>query len=873
MKVRIAGILSVKSPLAVAFACAALGFAVAASVEEVEYTMPGTLAASSPAIPFLAITGKPTEADLAKKVSSLRAGGFDQFLIYARSGLQYKYMGEEWLDCVDTLCREADSRGMKVWLYDEFNWPSGTCKGRVPNENDDYRYAELAVWRNDDGTFRWRKVFAPAGWVNVLDEGAMKRFLELTHEVYEKRLSKWFEKKTIFGIFTDEPGHPTPIRFGSKPLVHFAYWKELEDEYRAAAGGDFRKDVESCLLGAGSPKVWETYCELKGRRFRTNYFDRIDSWCRKMGVLSTGHMIQEHEVVGSCRYNGDPLVALKGMSLPGIDEIYTRTGADAEWLTLSVARHATARRGNGGAVELFACGPNDMPPTRIRQMVWLASLFGIDHYFLSMQAMDHKGMVEKHGYFSPIMEGQPWHREMPTLIDEMRRAASIAARKDLVYDVAVRYPQRAAVRKAYAGGPLPDVRELLWALNRTQLSAELIEESEETQLPFVFEIDLSGAVSGSKRAVIREQRTGRCCKMPNEAAEWLWNRTKKRIRYYEVDGTIARNLVVREFADGTSVALDVGNGDDRSLVAERDGVKRECTIPSRGVVVLRREEFPSKMAATAERSWTPESETFAYELDRDNVIRLPFDTNRVARFKLAEPLEVRFALREFIQSYAVTASGRPVDDLEAPPKGEKVNRFKAVPYSFELDGRPLAASRKATSLPVEYNPLYRETQMLTLPAGEHVVRIVTGEADKNFFLPAAFVAGRIARRGDAIGRLPETLGFGSLSDYGLGDYCGEMTYKVGKVTSATDSIRVLTGGLFTRVKWNGADLGVRAWAPFDWKLPSAGCGSLEVKIYTSAVGIMGDFKRAGSEWDVHFWSSPRDDSYKAGLFKTMTTNN
>ena len=105
----------------------------------------GAFAALSPAIPFLAVTGRPTEADLARKVAALKEDGFDQFLVYARSGLQYRYMGEEWLNCVDTLCREADARGMKVWLYDEYNWPSGTCKGRVPNECDDYRYAELAV--------------------------------------------------------------------------------------------------------------------------------------------------------------------------------------------------------------------------------------------------------------------------------------------------------------------------------------------------------------------------------------------------------------------------------------------------------------------------------------------------------------------------------------------------------------------------------------------------------------------------------------------------------------------------------------------------------------------------------------------------------
>ena len=826
----------------------------------------GAFAALSPAIPFLAVTGKPTEADLARKVAALKEDGFDQFLVYARSGLQYKYMGEEWLNCVDTLCREADRRGMKVWLYDEYNWPSGTCKGRVPNECDDYRYAELAVYRNADGSFRWQKVLAPAGWVNVLDEGAMKRFVELTHEVYEKRLAKWFEKKTILGIFTDEPGHPTAINFEDRPLVHVAYWRELEDEYRVATGDDFKKDVEACLSGSGPADVWEVYSSLKGRRFRANYFDRIDSWCRKMGVLSTGHMICENSVDFSCIYNGDPLVALKGESLPGIDEINSQASADAEWLTLSVARHAAARRGNGGAAELFACGPNDMSPARLRQVVWLAALFGIDHYFLSMQIMDHKGMVEKHGYFSPIQNGQPWHREMPVLIDEMRRAALLARRKDVIRHAAVRYPQKASSRSAYAAAKRPELCALLGALNMMQLTPELIEEGEETDLSVVLELDMDSSAA-AKSGAIHELCSGwRRFHTPEEAAEWMWKASaNKGIRYYELDGTPARDLVVREFADGTSVALDVRNGADRRLVAERHGVQRECTIPSRGVVVLRRGEFPHEIAAAAERSWTPESKSFAYELDRDNVIRLPFDTNRVARFTLSEPLALKLVLREFTMSYAVTASGRPVD-FETPPKGEKVIRHDAVPYSFELDGRPLEAQTSTTALPVEYNPLYRETETLTLPAGEHAVRILTGEADRNFYLPAAFLAGRIARCGEAIGRLPKTLGLGSLADYGLGDYCGEVTYKVGKVTPATDSIRVLTGGLFTSVKWNGEDFGVRAWAPFDWKLPSADPGTLEVKIYTPVVNIMGDHLRKGSDWDMRFWQSPRDLGYAAGLF-------
>ena len=48
-------------------------------------------------IPFLAITGKPTESEVRAKVAAIQAQGIDSFLIYARSGLELDYMGEEWL--------------------------------------------------------------------------------------------------------------------------------------------------------------------------------------------------------------------------------------------------------------------------------------------------------------------------------------------------------------------------------------------------------------------------------------------------------------------------------------------------------------------------------------------------------------------------------------------------------------------------------------------------------------------------------------------------------------------------------------------------------------------------------------------------------
>ena len=41
-------------------------------------------------IPFLAITGRPTEAEVRAKVADMQAQGIDSFLIYARSGIASK---------------------------------------------------------------------------------------------------------------------------------------------------------------------------------------------------------------------------------------------------------------------------------------------------------------------------------------------------------------------------------------------------------------------------------------------------------------------------------------------------------------------------------------------------------------------------------------------------------------------------------------------------------------------------------------------------------------------------------------------------------------------------------------------------------------
>ena len=823
----------------------------------------------NPVIPFFAITGRPTDAAIAHKVAALKADGFDQFLIYARSGLKFKYMGEEWLHVVETLCHEAEQSGMKVWLYDEYNWPSGTCKGRVPAADERFRYSEWAAFPKPEGGFRWEIAMAPQGWVNVCEPEAVRLFIKMTHEVYEKRLARYFASKTIAGIFTDEPGHPVAVTVEPGSRAHFRRWIGMEDEYRAETGRDFRADVEGFLAGSGSPEVWAIYGKLMGRRFRTAYFDQIRAWCDRMGILLTGHMINEHGLWGACLCNGDPLLAIKGESLPGIDEIfswaslgkgYDMRRSEPEWLTFATAQHATSRNGRGGLVELFACGPNNMTAARMRQMIWMAALHGIDHYLACMQVMDHRGLVEKHGYLSPLMGGQPWHVELANFFADAKRAARLARRRDAVCQVAVRYPRREGSIACLAQWSCPRVEWLLRELDGRQISVDLLAEDEPSDLPIVFEAQGNGFVDAKSGTAFTDMR---------EAALWTWERTERRVRFLEQDGSPADGLVVREWADGTIAALDLMCDGPRQLVAVSGDVRRPCAIPSRGVLVLGPGELPPAPAA---QSGAPlKLGDLAYALDRDPVFRMPFASDGTARFMIAEGVrDLRLVLRTCAMSYAVTASGRPVDDGEAEPPGEQVLRHMATPYSFELDGKPIAAERPCMSLPVEFRPLYAETAPLELAPGEHVLRLVSGEADVNYFLPAAFAAGAFAEKGGGLSPLPATLAPGTVAAQGLSGFCGAVTYTLDdiEIPNGASALELDVGNAFSHVRWNGADLGTRAWAPYVWTLPAgaAARGRLEVTVYTHIWNIFGDHDRPDANWDMKFWNPQHDDDSAPGLF-------
>jgi hypothetical protein len=83
--------------------------------------------------------GELTESELDRQLDEMQAGGVEEFFIHPRQGLGGEfgvtendyYLSTDYFDKVEYVVEQAAQRGMKAWLYDDLNWPSGFAGGRT----------------------------------------------------------------------------------------------------------------------------------------------------------------------------------------------------------------------------------------------------------------------------------------------------------------------------------------------------------------------------------------------------------------------------------------------------------------------------------------------------------------------------------------------------------------------------------------------------------------------------------------------------------------------------------------------------------------------------------------------------------------------
>jgi hypothetical protein len=288
--------------------------------------------------------------------------------MHARTGLEVPYLSEGWWDRIGVIIEECEKLGLKAWIYDEYNWPSGVAGGLALDGRPEYlmpyiEYAYLKLGGGEqlkhsgkavaafkvghtvtdlsehiedgrftapsdlkgdvllfyedavtDNTFATHN--APwcsgvVGYLDLMNPEAVDHYMKLTHHEYARRFRDHFGK-TVPGLFTDEPqfyrGFPWTARLPGLFCEKYGY-DLVERLYMLALDrGDFRRT--RCH-----------YYELVESLYAEAFYEKARRWCDDNNLIFTGHLGMEERLTQLAINHGGVYKPLKAMSLPGIDAL------------------------------------------------------------------------------------------------------------------------------------------------------------------------------------------------------------------------------------------------------------------------------------------------------------------------------------------------------------------------------------------------------------------------------------------------------------------------------------------------------------------------------------------------------------------------
>lgn len=712
----------------------------------------------NPIIPMVAISSSVSEGDIAVTLRKYADAGIKQFMFYERGATadNIEYMSAEWLAVCGYIIKHAALNGLKVWLYDEFDCPSGTCHFTVMKENEEF-YAKYIEVRDGVCTEKRYERYA-----DILNGDAVDAFIRKTHEVYYSHFKEYFGS-TILGIFTDEPSftYGTSVNEDEKAagVRKYAYSKGLDKEYREKTGRELFADMLS-----GDRRFHSDYFALVGEKFRDGYVSKIRKWCDAHGILMTGHLMDEINTDQSLCASGDAIAALRGFSMPGMDEVFTNTDtANAEWITLGTLQAARRRSKHGAMAELTAFGPCDQPPERILQMIRLAALFGVDKYFLGVAPYDSREGYRKRDWFAPVNYTQPWFGATEKLGEYAGKASELAG-KTVIPEICVRFPVLQAASEHGENNKINEtLLSLLRSLIKNQYQWQFLDTDEEAPEKTRFTAEYDTPI------------------------EEIINAVPRTLTVTLADGTLPDEILVRRYTDGTVCVLDLTDSNDgvRTLYLRDGDGKTPFKLYSRGLFVKDRED-------SSYSEITRVKPLYKLTAGSKSLLRCVFaGESTVYKFKVAQELKVRVIARKYAYQGVIS-----------------------------LDGEPVRAGYPCDALPDGMNTLYGATDEITLPAGEHTVTV--SELPFNeVYTPSAFICGDFAVKDGALCEMPRFV-YGAEVPDTLGFYCGELTYETElTLPDECTALSLNAQCLYTEIFVNGVSLGKRIEKPYVYTLPTA----------------------------------------------------
>lgn len=316
-------------------------------------------------IPFWFLNDELREDEIIRQLEDFCQKGIYGVVLHPRIGIPktMEYLSDDFMHYIEAAVKCAARLDMKIVLYDEAMYPSGSAHGKVVAENPRYaaqgiyltenpqegklivktKSGRYIVQKDTGGTIRgvhWGEddgePDAPKA-ADLLSQASVDTFIRLTHQRYYDCLKEYFGN-TIIGFFTDEPELLGRI---DKPRCHVWTW-----DFEAVItenGGDLA-ELEGLFSGEENKTVL-LYRRLIFERECEVYYNRLSRWCVSHGIDLMGHPHCADDIECERFFNvpGQDLV-LRRVSpetggLCGTESVQAKCSADAARL-LGAARNS-----------------------------------------------------------------------------------------------------------------------------------------------------------------------------------------------------------------------------------------------------------------------------------------------------------------------------------------------------------------------------------------------------------------------------------------------------------------------------------------------------------------------------------------------------
>ena len=354
------------------------------------------------------------------------------------------YMTPGHLDLLEKMVRRGAGQGLKFWLYDEGGWPSGSANGEVMKSNP-AKFALRIVRMGKDGKASVETVPQNPNWAapypSLIERGVAEKFVELAHGRWKERLGDEFGKSILFA-FTDEPQMP------SRKENQLPWCTDFAERFREAKGYDVMPYLDDLAAWSNRNErvadVRIDFWDVASTLFADRYLGTLRKWCRANGVLSGGHLDNEHDP-GIYRNHGHTLRALRQFDVPGVDVIFRQLFPDSAKTRTPFPKYASsvAHQAGGRYVlsESFAIYGPSTTPDEIRWLVDYQLVRGVNLFVFSSyspkaigQAMNGTG-----GLFGPT---NPQWDFMEPFMRRTARCCEMLSRGEPVVETAVFYDMR-----------------------------------------------------------------------------------------------------------------------------------------------------------------------------------------------------------------------------------------------------------------------------------------------------------------------------------------------------------------------------------------------------------------------------------------------